>query len=371
MFLFFSQLAVFFFPPISLAYLLWYVSAKKRIYISYLRDSPFSFILFILLIFLQLLYLLFNPSVFVFPSPEIISLATLSLLAFDSLIPTEHSFLRPSSPYIPQRIINLTSLSIIALICLTYVLDNGPLYRLTDSSNHTNFISQYLGFIILYLYSLSSTKSSRILLSVLLFLFSSSSSIIAFIVYNILLYFKQFNFPVFSLRFIRPSSYIQLFLLIFVSTCFVFYGQMLRERQFSNLSSFDRIQFYVIAFDYVKTNFQPINYLLGITPFSLLDISSVLDANQFFDYLNAESNDLTARNLHSEFLRIFIHYGALGTICFVLFLKRLLYFSTPLYVSILLMSMASSVVLAFPVFMFLISFSTTSRILMPSIPRVK
>ena len=138
---------------------------------------------------------------------------------------------------------------------------------------------------------------------------------------------------------------------------------MLRTRDFSDLASFDRYVFYTIGFDYIRSNFDSANYLFGITPFSPLDISSYLDSNPFFDYLKSETSFLTGRNLHSEYLRIFIHYGFLGVLCFVLFLRRLFYFSLPLFVSILFMSLASSVVLAFPVFMFLISFNTISRIL--------
>ena len=101
--------------------------------------------------------------------------------------------------------------------------------------------------------------------------------------------------------------------------------------------------------------------LFGISPFSSIDLnalssdlSNVSAVQSVLGYLYAETDLITGKNLHSDLLRVLVHYGLVGLIAFMRIIYSIFSFSPALMGSVLIMLAFSSIYLAFPCFLFLL-----------------
>lgn len=177
-----------------------------------------------------------------------------------------------------------------------------------------SYISIYYGICVYILMPISS--GWRFIILVILLLLSGSGSAIAggliVVVYRIM------NLDIGKIK----KTLIVSFSIFFLLGTFIF-GQVLRERDLSNFETIDRYILSLAGIEYISKNFTFKEHLIGMPYGSDVNAGKYM-SNSIRDYLYAENNKkIFPRNFHSDYLRIYLQYGSLGSI---LFLFALFYF---------------------------------------------
>jgi len=246
------------------------------------------------------------------------------------------------------------------LVCIFQVFPNiYAIYRFADRAPAAErIISTYFGFICLFSFSLLSNIYLKILSLFLAIIGGGGSITISIFVYMSTYFFYLKNIT-------TKRKIIISFISILLSTLILFpvfqFSQLRRGRSIADFQNVDRFIIFSYAFKYIDDNFNNIDYIFGKGPDSNVELGVLMEQfsltrreEQIGKYLLAESDSVSGKNFHNDFLRIFAHFGIFGLFIFIRYSYLLFSYDVPFYLSILILSLFNSIITTTFCFAFII-----------------
>tara|TARA_Y100000589_G_C27193437_1_gene645757 strand:+ start:4169 stop:5335 length:1167 start_codon:yes stop_codon:yes gene_type:complete len=254
-------------------------------------------------------------------------------------------------------IVALLTFAIVCIIQVPTRLDT--IYRFADGAPAAaRIISTYFGFVCLFSFSLVSNKYLKIL-SLFLALLGGGGSVTLSIFVYLTTYFLYLKNITIRRKIIISSISLLLSTLILLPVFLL--SQNYRGRSIANFQNIDRYIIFTYAFKYIDDNFNDIDYIFGKGPDSNVELRDLMEQYslttreiQMGKYLLTESETVSGKNFHNDFLRVFAHFGIFGVFMFLRYSFILFSYDIPLYLSILTLSLFNSIITTTFCFAFII-----------------
>lgn len=240
----------------------------------------------------------------------------------------------------------LLSLLTFTFICLFQVFP--WIYRFADyAPAASRIISTYFGFACLLSTSLIKNIYLKIIGIILALIGGGGSITISLMIYiSTFFVFKESNNQKKKLRTILISLIISLFVFLPIFQ----YSQFRRQRSIAEFQNIDRYIIFNYVFKYIGDNFKFEDYLFGKGPDSNVELGAIMQQYtlskrevQIGKYLLNESDTVSGKNFHNDYLRIFSHFGLFGVFIFLRFTYILFSYDIAFYLGFLTLSLVNSI----------------------------
>lgn len=240
------------------------------------------------------------------------------------------------------------SLAIFSFSIISFYYTAPSIFRFPDYSPvATHMISIYFGFLCLLGTSLVRNILIKILLLTLSLIAGGGTTILAVIVYFLFYVIFNENIPVKKKLIMFVTS---LLISIFIFVPIFIFSQDKRGRDLTDFKNIDRYIGFDFGVRYIRDNYTGLDLLVGKGPDENLEFENFLEnysltlGETFITtYIVNENPEVSGKNFHNDFLRIFIHYGLFGVLVFIRYTYKLFSYDVSFYIAFLVMSFSNSI----------------------------